>query len=107
MGKLTQKGETFQIFRDAGKSMHDAYKLAGFKGNSVSAPYKPEEKIKKHALTDPKLLKTSKKVAKHILEIAEDTLKIAGMILRYRLYASSRQYRLLRDSRIASNLRKT
>jgi len=75
MENLTQKGETFQIFRNAGKSMHDAYKLAGFKGNSVSAPYKPEEKIKKHALTDPKLLKTSKKVAKHILEIAEDTLK--------------------------------
>jgi len=55
--------------------MHDAYKLAGFKGNSVSAPYKLEEKIKEHALTDPKLLKTSKKVAKHIEEIAEDTLK--------------------------------
>jgi len=55
--------------------MHDAYKLAGFKGNSVSAPYKLEEKIKEHALTDYKLLKTSKKVAKHILEIAEDTLK--------------------------------
>jgi len=75
MEKLTEKAETFQILRDAGKSMHEAYKLAGFKGNSVSAPYKLEEKIKKHALTDPKLLKTSKKVAKHILEIAADTLK--------------------------------
>src|SRR3989304_8476744 len=75
MEKLTEKAETFQILRDAGKSMHEAYKLAGFKGNSVSAPYKLEEKIKKHALTDPKLLKTSNKVAKHIEEIAEDTLK--------------------------------
>ena len=75
MEKLTEKAETFQILWDAGKSMHEAYKLAGFKGNSVSAPYKLEEKIKKHALTDPKLLKTSKKVAKHILEIAADTLK--------------------------------
>ncbi len=74
MKKLTPKAETFQILRDAGKTMHDAYKLAGFKGNSVSAPYKLEEKIQKHALTDPKLLKISKKVAKHILEIAEEAL---------------------------------
>ena len=75
MEKLTQKAETFQILRNTGKSIQDAYRMAGFKGNSVSAPYKLEEKIKKHALTDPKLLKTSKKVAKHILEIAADTLK--------------------------------
>ena len=75
MNKVTPKAETFQILRDSGKSMHDAYKLAGFKGNSVSVPYKLAEKIKKHALTDPKLLKISKKVAKHILEIAADTLK--------------------------------
>ena len=75
MNKVTPKAETFQILRDSGKSMHDAYKLAGFKGNSVSAPYKLAEKIKKHALTDPKLLKISKKVAKHILEIAADTLR--------------------------------
>ena len=46
MEKLTEKAETFQILRDAGKSMHEAYKLAGFKGNSVSAPYKLEEKSK-------------------------------------------------------------
>lgn len=74
MKKLTPKAETFQILRDAGKTMHDAYKLAGFKGNSVSAPYKLEEKIQKHVLTDPKLLKISKKVAKHILDIAEEAL---------------------------------
>ncbi len=75
MEKLTSKAETFQILRNAGKSMHDAYKLAGFKGKSVSAPYKLEGKIKSYALTDSKLLKISKKVAKHILEIAEDALK--------------------------------
>ncbi len=75
MNKLTPKAETFQILGNSGKSMHDAYKLAGFKGNSVSAPYKLEEKIKKQTLTDPKLLKISKKVAKHILEIAEDALR--------------------------------
>lgn len=75
MKKLTPKAETFQILRGAGKTMHDAYKLAGFKGNSVSAPYKLEGNIKKHTLCDPKLLKISKKVAKHILEIAEEALR--------------------------------
>jgi len=50
--------------------------MAGFKGDANnSAPYKIEGKIRNYALTDPKLLKTSKKVAKHILEIAADTLK--------------------------------
>lgn len=75
MGKISKKAEAFQILRNSGKALHEAYKLAGFKGNSVSAPYKLEGKIKQHALTDPKLLKISKKVAKHILEIAEDVLK--------------------------------
>ncbi|BBO17540.1 conserved hypothetical protein [Candidatus Brocadia pituitae] len=75
MGKISKKAEAFQILRNSGKSLHDAYKLAGFKGNSVSAPYKVEGNIKQHALTDPKLLKISKKVAKHVLEIAEDALK--------------------------------
>ena len=75
MGKLTQKSETFQILRNTGKSIQDAYKMAGFKGDANgSAPYKIEGKIRNYALTDPKLLKTSKKVAKHILEIAEETL---------------------------------
>ncbi len=73
--QIQQKAETFQILRDAGKSMHNADQLAGFKGNSVRAADNLLEKIKKNALTDPKLLKTSKKVAKHILEIAENTLK--------------------------------
>lgn len=75
MGKISKKAEAFQILRNSGKPLHEAYKLAGFKGNSVSAPYKVEEKVKQHALTDPKLLKISKKVAKHILETAEDALK--------------------------------
>ena len=76
MEKLTQKAETFQILRNTGKSIQDAYRMAGFKGDANnSAPYKIEGKIRNYALTDPKLLKTSKKVAKHILEIAEDTLK--------------------------------
>ena len=75
MEKLTQKAETFQILRNTGKSIQDAYKMAGFKGDANgSAPYKIEGKIRNYALTDPKLLKTSKKVAKHILEIAEETL---------------------------------
>ena len=75
MKKLTQKSETFQILRNTGKSIQDAYKMAGFKGDANgSAPYKIEGKIRNYALTDPKLLKTSKKVAKHILEIAEETL---------------------------------
>ena len=76
MEKLTRKAETFQILRNTGKSIQDAYKMAGFKGDAKgSAPYKIEGKIRNYALTDPKLLKTSKKVAKHILEIAEETLK--------------------------------
>src|SRR3990172_3644149 len=76
MEKLTQKAETFQILRNTGKSIQDAYKMAGFKGDANgSALYKIEGKIRNYALTDPKLLKTSKKVAKHILEIAADTLK--------------------------------
>ena len=75
MEKLTQKSETFQILRNTGKSIQDAYKMAGFKGDvNGSAPYKIEGKIRNYALTDPKLLKTSKKVAKHILEIAEEAL---------------------------------
>ena len=76
MEKLTQKAETFQILRNTGKSIQDAYKMAGFKGDvNGSAPYKIEGKIRNYALTDTKLLKTSKKVAKHILEIAANTLK--------------------------------
>jgi len=76
MKKLTQKSETFQILRNTGKSIQEAYKMAGFKGDvNGSAPYKIEGKIRNYALTDPKFLKTSKKVAKHILEIAEETLK--------------------------------
>ena len=75
MKKLTPKAETFQILRNSGKSLQEAYRMAGFKGNETgSAPYKLEGNIRKHALTDPKLLKISKKVAKHILEIAEETL---------------------------------
>ena len=50
--------------------------MAGFKGDvNGSAPYKIEGKIRNDALTDRKLLKISKKVAKHILEIAADTLR--------------------------------
>ena len=76
MGKLTQKAETFQLLRNTGKSIQDAHRMAGFQGDANgSGPYKIEGKIRNNALTDPKLLKTSKKVAKHILEIAEDTLK--------------------------------
>ena len=76
MEKLTQKAENFQILRNAGKSIQDVYKMAGFKGDvNGSAPYKIEGKIRNYDLTDPKLLKTSKKVAKHMLEIAADTLK--------------------------------
>ena len=76
MEKLTQKTGIFQILRNTGKSIQDAYRMAGFKGDvNGSAPYKIEGKIRKYALTDPKLLKTSKRVARHILEIAEDTLK--------------------------------
>lgn len=45
MGKISKKAEAFQILRNSGKSLHDAYKLAGFKGNSVSAPYKVEGNI--------------------------------------------------------------
>ena len=76
MEKLTQKAENFQILRNAGKSIQDVYKMAGFKGDvNGSAPYKIEGKIRNYDLTDPKLLKTSKQVAKNILEIAEDTLK--------------------------------
>jgi len=73
MEKLTQKAETFQILPNTGKTIQDAYRMAGFKGDANgSAPY-----------------------------------KIKGMIQQYRPYVSSLQYRLLRGSRAASNLRKT
>ena len=50
--------------------------MAEFKGDvNGSAPYKIEGNIRNDALTDRKLLKISKKVAKQILEIAEETLK--------------------------------
>lgn len=76
MKKLTEKSQVFQALRNTGKSIQDAYSMAGYKGDvNGSAPYKIEGKIRNYALTDPKLLKTSKKVAKHVLEIAEDTLK--------------------------------
>ena len=76
MVKLTQKSETFQILRNTGKSIQEAYRMAGFKGDvNGSAPCKIEGNIRNHALTDRKLLKISKKVAKHILVVAEDTFK--------------------------------
>ncbi|GJQ22668.1 MAG: hypothetical protein HRU72_07685 [Planctomycetia bacterium] len=75
MGITTKKAETFQILHNSGKSMGEAYKLAESKGNSVIAPNNPEGKIKQHALTDPKLLKISKKVAKHDMDIAEQVLR--------------------------------
>ena len=76
MKKLTEKSEIYQVLRNTGKTIQDAYRMAGFKGDlHGSAPYKIEGKIRNYALTDPKLLKISKKVAKHILEIAEDALK--------------------------------
>ena len=34
MGKLTPKAETFQILRNTGKSIRDASKMAGFKGDA-------------------------------------------------------------------------
>jgi len=37
MGKLTQKAETFQVLRNTGKSIQDAYKMAGFKGDAKTA----------------------------------------------------------------------
>lgn len=50
--------------------------MAGFKGDvNGGAPYKIEGNIRNYALTDCKLLKISKKVVEHILEIAEETLK--------------------------------
>jgi len=53
--------------------------MAGFKGDvNGSAPYKLEGNIRNYALTDPKLLKTSKKVAKSMLEIALETLTNRG-----------------------------
>jgi len=76
MKKLIPKAETFQILRSNAKSLQEAYKIAGFKGDvNGSAPYKLEGNIRNYTLCDPKLLKISKNVAKHVLEIAEDTLK--------------------------------
>ena len=47
MEKLTEKSETFQILRNTGKSIQDAYKMAGYKGDiNGSAPYKIEGKIR-------------------------------------------------------------
>ena len=74
--KLTEKANTYHILRNAGKSIQEAYKLSGFKGLPTgSAPYKLEQRIKNFALTEPKLLRKSQKVAKHILEIAEKALR--------------------------------
>ena len=76
MKKLTPKAEAFQILRNSGKSRQEAYKLAGYQGDaSGSAPYKLEGNVRKYALCDPQLLKIGKNVAKHVLDIALETLK--------------------------------
>jgi hypothetical protein len=67
---------SYQVLRNTGKTIKDAHRMAGFKGDvNGSAPYKIEGNIRNDALTDRKLLKISKKVAKQILGIAEETLK--------------------------------
>ena len=76
MEKLTEKADTYHILWNAGKSIQEAYKLSRFKGLPTgSAPYKLEQRIKSFILSDPKFLRKSRKVVKHILEIAEETLQ--------------------------------
>ncbi|OQZ02896.1 MAG: hypothetical protein B6D34_08545 [Candidatus Brocadia sp. UTAMX1] len=55
--------------------MHETYKLAGFKKNSVITPNKLEGKIKQYGLAVSELLKISKKVAKHDMDIAGQVLR--------------------------------
>ncbi len=76
MKNLTEKSETYQALRNTGKTIKNAHRIAGFQGDANgSEPYKIEGNIRNYALTDSKLLKTAKRVAKHILEIAEETVK--------------------------------
>ena len=73
---LTEKAETYAILRGSGKSVRDAYKLAGYKGDMQgTAPYQLEGRIKIFSLTDPKLMKISQDVTERILKIARKTLK--------------------------------
>ena len=73
---LTEKAETYTILRGAGKSVRDAYKLAGYKGDMKgTSPYQLEERIKTFSLTGPKLMKISQDVTERILKIARKTLK--------------------------------
>ena len=73
---LTEKAETYTILRGAGKSVRDAYKLAGYKGDMKgSTPYQLEKRIRTYSLTDPKLMKISQDVIERILKIAKKTLK--------------------------------
>lgn len=73
--KLTPKAERYKALKLSGKSTVDAYVLAGYEGNPKgAAPYMVERAMRTYALTDPALMRTGKKVAKHILELAEEYL---------------------------------
>lgn len=76
MKKLTERGEAYAILRKSGKSIREAYKMAGFKGKEGgSTPYGLERRIKTFSLDHPELLKLGGNVAKLTLKIAEQALK--------------------------------
>ncbi|CAG1022430.1 hypothetical protein MTYM_01716 [Methylococcales bacterium] len=76
MKKLTKQAEAYAILREAGKSVQDAYKLAGYKGNPKgTAAYQLEKRVKSFSLVDPDMLEKGHSVAKLTLKIAEKVLK--------------------------------
>ncbi|MDN3515454.1 MAG: hypothetical protein NG747_13785 [Candidatus Brocadia sp.] len=76
MKKLTEKAEAYAILRDAGKSVQDAYKLAGFQGDAKgTAPYQLEKRVRSFSLVRPEMLELGGEVAQLTLKIAKKVLK--------------------------------
>lgn len=74
--KLRLKQEAYTTLRAAGKSISEAYRLAGYEGKPGSkAPYALEKRVKSYDLVAPDMLKMGHNVAKLTLQTAVQVLK--------------------------------
>lgn len=79
MNKLTEKAEVYAALRDAGKSIRDSYKLAGYRGETKgTAPYQLEKRVRAFSLVQPDMLELGHSVARRTLKIANQVLKDKG-----------------------------
>lgn len=77
--KLTPQQEAYTILRAAGKSVREAYELAGYEGKpETKAHHALERKIRPYTLVEPDLLKRGHSIAKLTLKLAETVLKDDG-----------------------------